>query len=166
MGFYEKRGDKYVKVAGGMALDKEPDYELIYDATLEEDTAQILLTKEADGTPYSFKKIKIGIYAVAGEKESAIFNIYFDKDATYRITVSGGAHTEDRYSTVYAEIKNGQAEGMSCIAAVRANDILNAYLPPHRFFGTYMEKFDTLRIDVGGGVLVAGSKIQIYGVRA
>lgn len=158
--------DSVISALGYEPAEKEGEYELIEEITLEEDS-MIQRTEEPDGTPYKFSKMLVKFSKPAGSAAQSgigIGTMYNDVFLTYIYY----AHNEGkRYSAMESFTENGywsgwrQNSSSSNVDYGSAMRIGDAYLVFRQV--AYYPYINRLK---STGMLVAGTTVKIYGIRA
>lgn len=147
-----------------MGVDKA--YELIEEITLAEESA-VSRTTEPDGTPYNFAVIMLRAEFPAAEKTGNIFIAYHIGNLSHSVTsyflspYKAGA-VKYGYSKVWVENNRYRSGCWTCVE--NHGQFANYYENP-----VLQDKYSTADGNIIGfstGVMVAGTKITIYGVRA
>ena len=166
-----------VKTVNGVAPDESGNvkvetggsdgvYELIETITLTEDTAQVLRTAEPDGTPYSFKKIRI-LSKVARASAQASINFWAADDCLISGRIYLNPSNETTYGTTHFEIDCGMFKGMGSYAVNSQYSTIGMDSAPYTRGSSFINAIEMLKLttDNNSVQIPAGSIFTIYGVR-
>lgn len=153
---------------------KEPQFELIEEITLTEDVAQIERSAEPNGTPYNFKKMVVAFALTPTQSTGNLFVTLRNRqgESMGGLLVSNGFRQgTNAYSQINLHADNGllhmesYATSSNDVATTGTNVAKQVYfrIPPYMVNSIESVSF------VGNGttrIFSAGSRIQIYGIRA
>lgn len=146
-----------------MGADKA--YELIEKIVLSEDTGSIVRTTTPAGTPYNYSAIQIFIVGKNASGSNGF--VKFGSSSTHSIVDGGISGVQENYRTYCKiEIKNQMVDAIANATPGYQGAVARKYeVIPLSIAGWPEGTITNIRI-VCDGLIVAGSTIYIYGVRA
>lgn len=156
-----------ISVADGVAKvqrlgGQTGDFELIESVTLDADAASFVRTEEPDGTPYAFKCLLV-LVTFQPRSTSSDYFVFCGSSVNDRVCYLPSISAVN-YAAVMMEIRGGRLFVTAMNSPYKGNNS-SSYLTPNANGWIAKDAVDYIRIQNTSYDLMAGTVIEIYGVR-
>lgn len=147
--------------------EREGEYELIETIVLEEDVARLTRTQKPDGTVYALKKLAVQLQGTTSTGTDAWANIYAPSGDKLLTSAKLSGTNANFYTTLSCAIENGRiVSNATGPGQGVTNSLGHAMFLTAAKAGYAAKVIDGFRLVLSNASFVAGTTIEIWGVRA